>query len=221
VVERAARAAGAELWRLGEEVRFSSRWRGWDGSELDVEVAGRRHHGLRVPLLGSFQGINAALAVAAAEAAGDASPRAVAEGIAATAWPGRLELVEGWPRVLLDGGHNPAGLEQIGPDVLRLAGDARLVVVFGAMGDKDLAAMLDRLRPMAPAGVVFTRAQSAGARAADPDWMAAVWGRGAEVVLPAAAALERARELAGGEGTVLTCGSLYLVGELRPMLVRA
>jgi dihydrofolate synthase/folylpolyglutamate synthase len=220
VVESAAAEAGATLWRLDREIRWSSHWLGWEGSELDVEVAGKRYTGLRVPLLGAHQAFNAALAVAAAEAAGDATPTAVRDGLAATVWPGRLELAGSRPRILLDGGHNPDGLEQIGADVRRLVGDSRLVVVFGAMADKDLDQMLDRLRRLDPAEVVFTSAESAGARAADPEELARRWGAGAESVTPSGAALDRGRDLAGQEGAVLVCGSLYLVGEVRPALVR-
>jgi len=218
IVEAAAAETGATLWRLDLEIRCSSRWLGWKGSELEVEVAGRRHSRLWVPLLGSHQALNAALAVAAAEAGGDAAPEAVREGLEATVWPGRLELVGERPRLLLDGGHNPDGLELIGTDVRRLVGDGRLVVVFGAMADKDLEQMLERLRRMRPAGVVFTSAASAGPRAADPEDLAARWGGGGEAVTPALAALDRGRELAGPEGTLLVCGSLYLVGEVRPAL---
>jgi dihydrofolate synthase/folylpolyglutamate synthase len=221
VVESAAAQAGAALWRLDREIRWSTRWLGWDGSEVNVDVAGNRHTALHVPLLGAHQAVNAALAVAAAEATRDATPSAVREGLAATVWPGRLELAGSRPRILLDGGHNPEGLERIGGDVRRLVGASRLVVVFGAMADKDLDQMLERLRRMQPAHVVFTSAESAGARAADPEALARRWGAGAESLIPARAAVDRGRELAGPEGAVLVCGSLYLVGEVRPVLVPA
>src|SRR5207237_1040428 len=120
VVERTAADAGATIWRLDREIGMQSRWRGWDGSELDVQVAGVRFAGLQVPLLGRHQAVNAALAVAAAAALGDVQEGAVREGIAATVWPGRLELVPGQPRLLLDGGHNPDGLDRVGADLRRL-----------------------------------------------------------------------------------------------------
>jgi folylpolyglutamate synthase/dihydropteroate synthase len=41
-----------------------------------------------------------------------------------------------------------------------------------------------------------------------------MFGDRAEAVVPPRAALARARELAGEDGNVLICGSLYLVGEI-------
>jgi dihydrofolate synthase/folylpolyglutamate synthase len=210
IIAAVAAQRDATLWRLGRELRMEARWLGWAGSELSLDGPGFSHNGLHVPLIGSYQAANAALAVAAAHALGVDS----AEAIADTRWPGRFEICGDHPRVILDGGHNPAGLGALLGDVRRLVPGAGLVVVFAAMADKDLSAMLGLLRGAAPDAVVFTAAASAGDRAADPEAMARAYGAG-QALLPAATALETARGLAGPAGTVLACGSLYLVGELR------
>jgi dihydrofolate synthase/folylpolyglutamate synthase len=214
VVERAAAAAGAsEVWRLGREIQYSARALGWDGHEVDVSGPGFAHSGLRVRLLGTFQPVNAALAVAAVEAMGDATPEAVRAGVEAARWPGRLERAG--ERLLLDGAHNEDGMRQLARSVGELIGDAPLVVVFGAMADKDLDRVLVELRRAEPSAVVFTAAASAGQRAAAPDALVSAWEGRSEAVADSRAALARARELAGDDGWVLVCGSLYLVGELR------
>ena len=216
-VERvAAQAGAAALWRLGREVRLEARWCGWQGTEIDVSGPGFSYPGLRVRMLGDFQPANAALAVAAAHALGDATEAAVRQGVESARWPGRLELAG--ERLLLDGAHNPDGLRQLALSVRHLLGDDRPVVVFGAMADKDVEGLLGELRRLQPQRVVFTAAASAGGRAAPPDRLAAAWGAGAESVRDARSALERARELAGPAGWVVVCGSLYLVGELRDPL---
>jgi dihydrofolate synthase / folylpolyglutamate synthase len=208
VVEDAAAAAGADLWRLGAELRLASRWRGWEGSEIDLTGPGFEYRGLRVPLLGSYQAANAALAVAAAKLLGEAPA-----GLEQARWPGRLEPLGSRPLVLLDGGHNPAALARLADDVPRLAEGRPVTVVFGMMADKDIPASLAELRRMGPAGVVFTAAVSP--RAARPADLAAAWGAGVAVE-GALAAAERGVELAGPDGLLLVCGSLYLVGEVRP-----
>jgi dihydrofolate synthase/folylpolyglutamate synthase len=221
VVERSAERVGAEVWQLGRDWSLRTRWLGWQGSSLDVEVGGTEYRDLHVPLLGAHQALNAAVAVVAAHALGDLTQQAAREGVAKTVWPGRLEVAGDRPLVLLDGGHNPDGLERIAGELRRLVEKERLVIVFGAMADKDLPAMVERLHTMRPAAAVFTAAASAGQRAADPAVLAQLFGTGAEVVTASNEALERGRELAGRDGVVLACGSLYLVGELRPVLVRA
>lgn len=218
VIESAAREAGAAaVWRLGREVRLESRWLGWDGLELNVSGPGFSHRGLRVCMLGAFQAANAALAVAAVHAMGDATPAAVREGLAEARWPGRLELAG--ERLLVDGAHNPDALRQLVNSVQRLLGRQPLVVVFGAMADKDLGRMLTELRRLAPSRVVFTAAQSAGPRALAPERLAQAWAAlggdvpGERRAVPREA-LGLARDLAGRSGWVLVCGSLYLYGEL-------
>ena len=214
VVERAAAEAGAAaLWRLGREIRLRARWRGWDGSVVDVSGPGFAHRGLRVALPGTFQPANAALAVAAAEALGDATPDAVREGLAAARWPGRLERMGA--RLLLDGAHNPAGMRQLVRSLRGLLDAEPVTVVFGAMADKDVGLVLDELRRLEPRHVVFTAAASAGPRALAPAALAERWAGPAETVADSRAALRAARRRAGPGGWVVVCGSLYLVGELR------
>ena len=214
VVEERARQEGASLWRLGTEIEHSSRSLGWEGSSLSVRGPGFAYQDLRIPLLGRWQPANAALAVAAAHALRDASPDAVREGLLRARWPGRLQPVD--RQLLLDGGHNPAALRLLVPEVLDLAGGRPVALVFGVMADKDLPPMLEELRRLDPAGVVATAAASAGGRALSPAKLAGAWGPGAEAVLPAQRAVARAGEMAGPDGLVLACGSLYLVGELLP-----
>lgn len=213
VIERAAASAGAaDLWRLGREIRVRGRWLGWEGSALDVSGPGFVYRGLRTRMLGAYQPANAALAVAAAHALRDATPGAVRRGVESTRWPGRLEVVG--RRLILDGAHNPDGMRKMAASLRRLIGDAPLTVVFGAMADKDIGRVLAQLRRLAPEHVVFTAAESAGERAMAPADLAAAWGAPAERVRPPPAALELARDLAGPDGWVLVCGSLWLVGEL-------
>jgi len=215
VVERTAAAAGAaDVWRLGREIRLRSRWRGWAGSELDVSGPGFEHCGLRTAMVGAFQPGNAALAVAAAHALGDATPEAVREGVAAARWPGRLERVG--ERLILDGAHNQDGMRKLVRSLRMLLRGERPVVVFGAMADKDLGLVFDELRRLDAAHVVFTAAPSAGARAMRPGALAAAWAAPAEQVPNPREALARARDLAGPDGWVLVTGSLYLIGEVPP-----
>ena len=96
----------------------------------------------------------------------------------------------------------------------KLIGRPPLTVVFATMADKDIDALLGELNELRPRSVVFTRAASAGERAADPEDMAERWPHEAEVVWSGRKALDRGQELAGPDGWVLVCGTLYLVGEL-------
>lgn len=78
---------------------------------------------VRLPLLGSYQGANAATAVSAVEAlcqsielekAARITPATVKTGLESTRWPGRLDWVEHeGQKLLLDGAHNPASIKEL------------------------------------------------------------------------------------------------------------
>jgi dihydrofolate synthase/folylpolyglutamate synthase len=214
IVEEHARKAGSSPWRLGREIQLTSRSKGWAGSSLDITVDGHEFSNLSLPLIGEYQAANAALAVAAAVALGDATHDSVRRGLASTVWPGRLQLIAHEPRVILDGGHNLAAMTKSGAALRRLIGSERLIVVFAMLSERDPIQLFAALRKTNPDAVVFTEPGSAGGHAIDSQKLAAIYGPGAQAVTPASAALERATELAGADGNVLVCGSLYLVGEI-------
>ena len=214
IVESHAEAAGAQLWRLGREVTVVARSRGWAGQTLDVHGPGFEHAGLELNLLGDYQTANAALAVACAHAMGEVTDDSIRRGLASTEWPGRLQLIAEHPRVILDGGHNPAALTRAGASLRALIKGERLIALFGMLTERDPAQILAALRSMHPDAAVFTEAESAGTHAVPARRLAEVYGAGGEAITPAAAALARAVELAGAEGNVIVCGSLYLVGEI-------
>jgi dihydrofolate synthase/folylpolyglutamate synthase len=214
IVEDYARKAGATLWRLGAEIHMESTSRGWDGHLVSVAGPGFEHQRLAVPLVGDYQPVNAALAVATAHALGDATDDAVRNGLARTTWPGRLQLIATRPRVVLDGGHNAAAMTKSGISLRRLIGSQPLVTVFSMLSERDPATLLAALKTLRPDHAVFTEATSAGGHSVPALELASMFGHDAEAVLPPEAALDRAKKLAGPDGNVLVCGSLYLVGEI-------
>ncbi|HEV3232624.1 MAG TPA: Mur ligase family protein [Candidatus Dormibacteraeota bacterium] len=237
VAARAAAVGAAGLWRVAggaadAEVTYTARDLGWAGCELDVVTPARLHPGLRTSLLGRHQAGNAAVAVAAADALvgrhGMAPPRrsvaisveAVAEGLAAARWPGRLELVQvDGCDALLDGGHNPAAVATVAAEVERLLAGRPAVVVFAAMSDKDFPAMLACLPGAWPAILTAVEEPRAAAPADLLDAARAL-GRAGDVAVPGvAAALEAAtRRARQTGGLVLVIGSLYLAGAARAMV---
>src|SRR6266849_3856337 len=214
IVEEHALEARATLWRLGAEIRVDSTSRGWDGHIVSVAGPGFEHRRLRLPLVGDYQPANAALAVAAAHALDDVTDPEVHRGLASTVWPGRLQVIANGPRVVLDGGHNPAAMTKSGVSLRRLIGSERLVTVFAMLSERDPVELLAALRTLRPDHAVFTEATSAVGHSVAAYELASMFGHDAEAVLPPQTALARARELAGEDGNVLVCGSLYLVGEI-------
>jgi dihydrofolate synthase / folylpolyglutamate synthase len=214
IVEEHAREADAPLWVLGRDIHVESTSRGWQGHRLNVTGPGFEYTDLLLPLVGGYQPANAALAVAAAHVLDHITDDQARHGLQATRWPGRLQVIATGPRVILDGGHNPAALTKAGAALRQLIGAERLVVVFAMLSERDPVQLLVALRTVRPDAAVFTEPASASGHAVSADDLAKTFGAGGHAVRPAPAALERACELAGPNGNVLVCGSLYLVGEI-------
>jgi dihydrofolate synthase/folylpolyglutamate synthase len=169
--------------------------------------------------LGSFQRQNFAVARAAAEAfLGSLDERAVAAAAAEVVVRGRLELVSSdgdGPLVFHDGAHNPAGAVALAEALPGVIGGRRLVAVMGVLDDKDAAAMLSAILPLADAAVFTRTSNPRSLPAATLQALAAqVGGPPSECVADPRAAVERARELAGPDGAVIATGSIYLIADL-------
>ncbi len=219
VIESHARRHQIPLLRMDHEIQVSATDHGWGGLAVTVTTPTGTYPDLRIPLIGLHQAENAALAVAAVDglrARGwEISQGALRDGLAKTRWPGRLEVADRHPVLLLDAGHNLDALRRVLPTVHTLARGRLLTVVFGAMKDKDLPAMLAEVRAL-EAAVVFSGI--AWHRAADPAMLARLYGQPAQTAGTAAEALRLARDHAGKQGIVLVCGSVYLVGEVKEAL---
>ena len=203
----AVRTVAAEL---GTDLRFAPELVTiqMDGQRVRLATP-RGEHDLEIHLPGAHQAKNLALAVLAAEELG-IGPEAIAEGARSCRWPGRLERIElpGDRLVLLDAAHNPEG-------AAALAGylEGPVDLLFGVLGDKDVADMLGPLAKRARRIVLTTPASD---RARPPEELAALLpGREVEVVPDLEQALERALQ----PGTrLVVCGSIYLIGEVRKRL---
>ncbi|HEV2141337.1 MAG TPA: Mur ligase family protein [Candidatus Dormibacteraeota bacterium] len=214
IVEARAASESASLSRLGSEIEFRASSLGWSGFELSVSGPGFEHRDLTLPLLGDYQPANAALAVAAAHLIAGVTDEQVRAGLAATRWPGRLQVIGERPRVILDGGHNPAALRRAGAALRELIGSERLVTVFGMLSERDPAQLVAALKTLRPDAVVFTEPASAHGHVIPAARLAGIYGSGASAEPRAELALAQAVDLAGPGGNVLVCGSLYLVGEI-------
>jgi len=177
-------------------------------AELGVE--------LRAP--GRFQRGNFALAAAAAEAFLERPLErpSVERAARETRIPGRLDVVSDEPLTVLDGAHNPEGALALADSLDEVLGERRpRVGVIGVLDDKDAAGMLGSLLPRLDR-VVFTR--PGNPRSLSPATLMSLeqqlGGPPAETVPAPRAALRRARELAGPEGSVLVTGSIYLIADL-------
>jgi dihydrofolate synthase / folylpolyglutamate synthase len=138
---------GADLWLVGRDFNHSG-----DRQQWNWAGRGRRYSGLAYPALrGANQLINAAGALAAFEALRQRLPitaQAVRAGLALVDLPGRFQIVPGQPTLVLDVSHNTQSVAVLARNLDAMGFHPRTLAVFGAMRDKQLQAMLPRIRPL-------------------------------------------------------------------------
>jgi dihydrofolate synthase/folylpolyglutamate synthase len=211
-----ARSKGSAGYYLGRDFSVAVKDKGrFDYSGLHWSMKD-----LSVALRGRHQMNNAALALCALELAQrdfSLGEPAVRQGLKTVFWPGRLEVVLDRPTVILDGAHNGEGVRTLVGEIRSLLGAKKVKILFASMADKDWPLMLKELSAVADE-IVLTRV--AMERSADPGKMAeAVEHIPAAVVEDPRQALRVLLEKAGPEDVVLVTGSLYLLGEVRPVLM--
>ena len=167
-------------------------------------------------LSGSYQGANAAVAVALAESLSARFPKlteaTVREGLARAEWPCRLERVLDDPPVVVDVAHNRAGALE-----LARAMDRPCIVLLALSSDKDARAILQALDPISDK-LILT--QFAGSRALPVEQLcAAASGRTFDRADSIAEALDLGMRLASTERPLLVAGSVFTAGEARRILV--
>lgn len=229
--EAAAGKIVAEAAKVGAPARvigrdFSNRRGGMTqrGELFDHVSDEGAEEGLEVALAGSRQIDNASAALETARIlrkAGVAVDEAAArEGLRSVRTAGRFERMMEKPALIMDGAHNPNAAQALCQTLIERFGPGRVDFVFGAMADKDYAAMMGNL---APAAKSFTCYSPDVPRAADPEDLAAAQQ---DRSIPTTAA-KRAEDVLGmvetaaPDGIMCVTGSFYTVGELRRELRNA
>ena len=212
VISRVAAQAQANLVRYGEDY--------WVTALGGGEFCYCNTDGLRirfVPALAGYHQVeNMAVAIATALAAGFRDERVIAEGVASTTWPGRLESFQHIGReVILDCAHNPAGVGSL-ISFLDCRGLSRLEVIFGVLRDKRWTEMADMLAPYI---VKWNIVEPQNPRALPAEVLVEyIEQRGGEARAVDGAGIDDVVGFPCQHLPLLVTGSMYLVGRARNFL---
>jgi dihydrofolate synthase/folylpolyglutamate synthase len=229
VIERIARERGVPLRQLGEHIKYAYQpgrvsAAGFQRPRLRVTTDRRAWPEMELNLLGSHQAANASVAVATVEELvrqGWSIPdRAVADGLAGVSWPARLEVLGRRPFVVLDCAHNDASARAVVDTLATSFPPGRRLLVFAGSNDKDLATMFADLAPQFDQA--FLTRYTSNPRSLPPEQLAdllrAAGSLAATLHSTPAAAWHAARAAAGPDDLICITGSVFLAGELRPLL---
>ena len=217
VIEKVCRYKGARLVRIGSEVTWERASFNSDGQQFELRGLKRKYY-LNLPLLGEHQLENAATAVAAIEVLTEeeteVSEDNIADGLKEVQWPGRLQILHHQPWVVIDGAHNAYSAKRLGEALRQYFEFDRLIIIFGASSDKDIAGLVAELAMFADEIIVTG---SRHPRALKPVELAREFsnhGIAARVAENVASSIEIALAEATPEDLICATGSIFVIAEV-------
>ena len=207
-----AQSIGADLMLFGRDYRYDAHERQWD-------FVGRKgpKRALPMPALrGRWQLKNASAALAALDEVADRLPVSLGEvkrGLMTVRLTGRLQTIPGRPSIVLDVAHNPQAARALADGLGDMGFAERTFAVFGILGDKDAAGVIDAMKGRVDRWYVASPESERAARAEDIAKLLAARGAETRSFATISAALESARREAGPNDRIAVFGSFYTVAE--------
>lgn len=173
---------------------------------------------LEIPLAGRHQLHNACTVLTCVDVLRERgwliSDESLRRGLKRTRWPGRFQVVGEKPCFIIDGGHNPQCIQALAEALERELPGAHPVFLLGCMADKDHGTMFAPLSDLAKGIVTVTpdnpRSLAAAALAEELNALGAKAAPAEDI----ASGVRAAKALAGEDGVVCACGSLYMIGDI-------
>lgn len=216
--EETCKRINTEIHRVGGDITFRRLGQDLHGQSFEVDGL-KGIYTLYTPLLGGYQLYNAATAVGAVEALSrkniEISETAIARGLADVRWPGRLEVMQEHPLVVLDSAKDAEAMRALAEAVIDIPHEM-LVAVISISRDKSTSEMIRNLSPVVDRFIVTSH--TVMGRAAERERIgkeAKRMGKPWESIERIDDAVDTAINCAGKDDMVLVTGSVFAVGEAR------
>ena len=178
---------------------------------------------LELSLAGGFQASNAALAISAClhharKTGKEISEQSIRTSLKNTSWAGRMEVISSRPTILLDIAHNPAAVKEMAKSAQKLFSYTRVIVIYGAMKDKQSDEMLQKLTNFADHFILVRPNQE---RSENPTRLKKIlkkYNASCEVIESIPKAIRKIKQTAQSDDMVCITGSIFTVGEARQYL---
>lgn len=234
-VEHSAHQRSAPLYRVGKDYLYTPLKQSLEGQSFIVwpAIGGAQPEAaytadyeqdqeplkLTIPLLGMHQVANAATAYVALQVAAQAglfiSDDHILKGFRQTVWPGRFEILQRDPFVVVDSAHNRDSALHLRQTLDDYLPGKRVTMIFGASEDKDISGMFAELLPRVQRLVVV---KSFHPRAADPETLADLaraYGCPVSIIPDVAIAITETLDQAKPEEVILVAGSIFVAAGAR------
>ncbi|MFE4350514.1 bifunctional folylpolyglutamate synthase/dihydrofolate synthase [Peribacillus butanolivorans] len=217
VIEEKAASADVPYYQLGRDFYVKDVKQSKHGQSFSISLDNRSIRNIDLQMLGRHQIDNAALAVAAVMLVIEGiDEKSIRKGIGEAKWNGRFEKISDEPLVIIDGAHNPAGIEVLIETLKTHYPDYTYRFIFSSFRDKDYSQMLHMLEKEAIEIIIteFNHERAADAeklykqcshenKSIDKDWQAAI---------------RKGRQKTGEKEILVITGSLYFLSLVREFI---
>jgi dihydrofolate synthase/folylpolyglutamate synthase len=223
-LRKKCRETGAQLYVLGDDFNYTIEPGEFPLQRMSFSSPFGELRNLVIPLAGSYQGENAAVAAMVCQLLQQRYPliaeTCIRDGFASALWRGRFELVRTNPLTLIDGGHNPSAAAKLAHEIRRTFPDKEVILVLAVSGDKDAAGIVSALAPVATKIIVtqYSLARSMLAEKLYP--IARRFSTNCIMKQNVETAIAYADSDATDNSLILITGSLYIAGEALQLLSR-
>ncbi len=219
VIEEKASSLGVPYYQLGKDFHVGNIKQSERGQSFSFSLADRSIENVEMRMLGRHQMENAALAIAAVTVGMEnIDEKSILKGIGEAKWDGRFEKISDEPLVIIDGAHNPAGIDVLKETLKVHYPDYKYRFVFSSFKDKNYSEMLHGLETEAMEIIIteFDHERAADAKtlyekcshpnkSINKDWQAAI---------------TEGRRKTGEKEILVITGSLHFLSLVREFLIR-
>jgi dihydrofolate synthase/folylpolyglutamate synthase len=222
VIEQSAHDHSSQLIQVGRDILYKEVTHSLEGQTFRVWSPGHTEQSsvtLSSSFLGRHQVENAATAFATLDVLYQKGFKIdlndIKHGFEKAFWPGRFEIVQKLPPVILDCAHNRDSALKLRLTLEEYFPGKSILLIFGASEDKDIQGMFIELMPVVKEIMVV---KSFHPRAIEPTKLVDMlqpFGCPVQIIEKIPDALEKAIQLAGDDIAVLVTGSIFVVAEAR------
>ncbi|KRQ87234.1 Folylpolyglutamate synthase [Caloramator mitchellensis] len=192
-----------------------------DGIKFNISGY-KEYKNLHINLLGEHQVYNSLTSIMTIEALRDLginiSNKSIYEGLKNAKWPGRFEILNKNPYIVLDGGHNIQGIESLVKSVKHYFEGSKVKIVVGMLKDKEYIKMIEMLFKASDEFITVTPDSPRALKSYELRDIIISYGKNAIAAKDVEEAVKMGLDLVKGNDVLLFCGSLYMIGHARSIL---